>query len=73
MVYLPQMSALTLRQLCDDISDVRDRIFKLKPIHATVIYQIRWIQWIAVSFKENSIGATLEWDGLHWFQLEQHR
>ena len=24
---------------------VRDRIFKLSPIHTSVIYQIRWIQW----------------------------
>ena len=26
--------------------DVRDNIFKLTPIHATVIYQIPWICWI---------------------------
>ena len=24
---------------------VRDRIFKLSPIHASLIYQIHWIQW----------------------------
>ena len=37
---------------------VRDRIFTLSLIHASVIYQfpwIRWIQWIPVPFKENSI------------------
>ena len=38
---------------------VRDRIFKLNPIYASVIYQIpwiRWIQWIPVPFRENSVG-----------------
>ena len=39
---------------------VRDRIFKLSAIHASVIYQIPWIQWIPVPFRENSI-ATLFW------------
>ena len=34
---------------------VRDRIFKLNLIHASVIYQISWIQWIPVPFRENSI------------------
>ena len=33
---------------------VWDGIFKLSPIHASVIYQIRWIQWIPVPFRENS-------------------
>ena len=33
---------------------VRDRIFKLNPVHASVIYQICWIQWILVPFRENS-------------------
>ena len=27
-------------------TDVRDRIFKLSPIHVSVIYQIPWIHWI---------------------------
>ena len=34
----------------------RDRIFKLSPIHALVIYQIPWIQWIPVPFRENCNG-----------------
>ena len=37
---------------------VRDRIFKLCPIHASVTYQISWIcwiRWIPVPFRENSI------------------
>ena len=29
---------------------VRDRIFKLNPIHALVIYQILWICWIQWKF-----------------------
>ena len=36
---------------------VRDRIFKLTPIHASVIYQIpwiRWIHWISIHFRGNS-------------------
>ena len=37
----------------------RDKsIFKLSPIHASVIHQIpwnRWIYWISYPFKENSI------------------
>ena len=35
---------------------MRDRILKLTPIHASVIYQIQWIHWIhwiSVSFREN--------------------
>ena len=32
---------------------VRDRIFKLSPIHVYVIYPIRWIQWIPIPFREN--------------------
>ena len=39
---------------------VRDRIFKLSPIHALVIYQIPWIQWIPVPFREKSIEYELE-------------
>ena len=34
---------------------VRDRIFKLNPIHASVIYQFPRIQWIADPFRENFI------------------
>ena len=34
---------------------VRDRIFKLTPIHASVIYQNRRICWISTPFRENSI------------------
>ena len=30
---------------------VRDRIFKLIPIHASVIYQIPWIRWIQWKFR----------------------
>ena len=36
---------------------VAERIFKLSPIHAWVIYQIpriRWIHWISDPFRENS-------------------
>ena len=36
---------------------VRDRVFKLTLIHASVIYQIPWIcrnHWICVPFRENS-------------------
>ena len=35
---------------------VRDSILRLSPIHASVIYQIRWI---SVPFSENSNGAIL--------------
>ena len=35
-------------------NQVRERIFKLSPIHASMIYQIPWIQWIPVPFRENS-------------------
>ena len=28
---------------------------KLTQIHASVIYQIPWIRWISVTFRENSI------------------
>ena len=41
---------------------VRDRIFKLSPIHASVIYQIPWIpwiQWISLPLRENSIYHVL--------------
>ena len=37
---------------------VRNRIFKMTPILASLIYQIpwiRWMQWIPVPFRENSI------------------
>ena len=39
---------------------VRDRIFKLYPIHASVTYQISWIcwiRWIPFPFRENSIDS----------------
>ena len=39
-------------------TQVKDRIFKLTPIHASVIYQIpciRWIHWKFCSFRKNSI------------------
>ena len=39
-------------------TQVPERIFKLSPIHASVIYQIpwiRWIHWISDLFGENSI------------------
>ena len=29
-------------------------IFKLSPIHASVIYHIPWINWIPVPLRENS-------------------
>ena len=41
---------------------VKDRIFKLSPIHSSMIYQfpwIRWIHWIAVLFRKNSIVLYL--------------
>ena len=37
---------------------VRDKVFKLTPIHASVIYQIRWIQWIPLPFMKNSIVSV---------------
>ena len=33
---------------------VAERIFKLSPIHASVIYQIDWIHWISDPFRKNS-------------------
>ena len=53
---------------------VRDRIFKLSPIHASVIYQIpwiRWIQWIPVPFRKNSIvGLKSFWNFQHSLGLK---
>ena len=37
-------------------TQVTERIFKLIHIHALVIYQIRWIHRISLSFRENSIS-----------------
>ena len=31
-----------------------DMIFKLTPFHASLIYQIPWIQWISVPFSPNN-------------------
>ena len=42
---------------------MRDRIFKLSPIHGSVIYLIpwiRWIQWIPVTFRENSTNFVVK-------------
>ena len=39
---------------------VRNRIFRLSPIHASVTYQIlwiHWIHWIPVPFRKNSNGS----------------
>ena len=38
---------------------VRDRIFKLTVIHASVIYQMPWIHWILVPFRENTIAMSV--------------
>ena len=35
-----------------------DRIFKLSPVHASVIYQIPWNRWISDPFRENPINTT---------------
>ena len=43
---------------------VRILIFRLSPIHASVIYQfpwIRWIHWNPVLFRENSIASVRKW------------
>ena len=37
--------------------DTAERIFKLNPIYASVIYQIHWILWISISFGENFIKS----------------
>ena len=39
-------------------TQVSERIFKLSPIHASVIYQIPWIHWISDPSKENSIVSN---------------
>ena len=55
---LPSSHLLGKRPKCyhsTNKTHVRDRIFKLSPIHASVIYQIPWIcwiQWIPVPFRE---------------------
>ena len=46
----------------DTGGSARERIFKLNPIHASVIYQIpwmRWIHWTSKLFRENSIVEYL--------------
>ena len=45
-----------------DKTHVRDRIFKLSPIHASVIYQIPWNQWIQwIQWKFCSIKEKLHY------------
>ena len=34
-----------------------DKILKLTPTHSSVIYQIPWIHWISLLFRENSIAV----------------
>ena len=56
---------------------VKDGIFKLSSIHASVIYQIlliRWIQWIPVPFRKNSIrtfkqGWKYETTYFHYYKI----
>ena len=46
------------------LTHVRDRYFKLTPMHASAIYQIpwiHWIHWISVPFLENSIVSDHGW------------
>ena len=46
---------------------VEERIIKLNPIHASVIYQILWIHWISDQFRENSnVSHTFT-----FFQIER--
>ena len=42
---------------------VRVRIFKLSPIHASVIYQFHWIHWVPVLYRENS-NVQVTWDSV---------
>ena len=49
----------------------RDRIIKLSPIHALVIYQFPWIHWNPVLFRENPLYYRKIWLNLenlrnHW-------
>ena len=57
--YLPGKKMLPQHQ-------VAERIFKLSPIHALVIYQIPWICWIYDPFRENSIDNLLWKTRLFW-------
>ena len=44
---------------------MRDRIFKLTLIHASLIYQIpwiHWIHWVSVPFCKNSITTYISGD-----------
>ena len=44
-----------------DERHLRDKIFKLSPIHASMIYEILWICWIQwIPFRENSIITLIE-------------
>ena len=48
---------LCKRPRCHDSANkthVAEKIFKLSSIHASVIYQIRWIHWISDPFRKNS-------------------
>ena len=45
---------------------VRDRIIKMTPIHASVIYQIPSVHWILVPFRENSTDCNILQTVLHW-------
>ena len=55
-------------------TQVAERVFKLNPIHASVIYQIpwiSWIHWISDPFRENSNvlnnkGRKREASNGHW-------
>ena len=48
-------------------TQVTGKIFKSTPIHASVIYQIPWIQWISLQFGEHSI--MLHWGKRCWAQM----
>ena len=39
---------------CSSKIYVRDRVFKLSPIYASLIHQIPWFYWIPAPFRENS-------------------
>ena len=54
---LPPSHLLCKRPTCYHSASktlVAERIFKLSPIHVSVIYQIPWIHWISDPFRENS-------------------
>ena len=61
---MPPSHLLCKRQGCYHSASkthVTDRIFKLSPVHASMIYQICWIQWISVLFRENIIITANIW------------